>query len=729
MLRRIRDGILSAVKSRIFTRVLACYLIVLIAFAAVCGFSYLNVSRLSRKNTIAQNQLALENAGANLRNAISLIDTFNSALYNTHELQLLLLNKSHVRSSGYIYDLYNTIGRLPALYDISGLVSDYFILLPESGCVIAHDRGFHNPSLYYPSYFAISSEKSYEDWKNEIMSCVSGSYYGNPAGSDCLQYVTRLPSRVAGVQSARVIYKIDRARLLDMLSAAFMDGAGYAFVTDDAGSVLLVSDERYSDAGSDLTALNGNAGTLLYCESAGLKLYVLVSESAIAARAAQSVSGLLRALLWMLALGAAMIAVLAVGNIRPLVRIADRVSRVSTQEKGMWKIPEAFDRIDDKTSTLETELTQQREQMKMACVNQLVHGSVSDVYAFEEMLAASQLVIHGARFYGVIIVADESVSAPYTQGALTELLEEFSGPLTLLSFESMQAVFCLYAESEEDAGLNREFFAQLYEAFQTRANLNAKFFIGTPETRLERLSDSFATAEWLRTFGLAGSWLNIASPESRDINLRLTLPENEQRQLESSILSGESDRAIEQLDAVFKRCPGESGFGSITRQYIYCKLAELLSACGAALSTTDSLPERLLQLSAAEFRGWAVEQIERFCAMARERNAQKSRVINDSVFEYIENHYSDYELTLNSLANRLNITSPYLSALFKREAGNNFSVYLEEVRIRHAEELLRTTGESIDTVAEKTGYRNADSFRRAFRRVCGVTPSEFRAAN
>ena len=728
MLRRIRDGVLSAVKSRIFTRVLACYLIVLIAFAAVCGFSYLNVTRLSRKNTIAQNQLALENAGANLKNAISLIDTFNTALYNTNELQLLL-NQSHRQGNSYVYDVYNTISRLPALYDISGLVNDYFILLPESGYVIAHDRGFNNPSLYYPSYFALNSEKSYEDWKNEVMSCVSGSYYGDPTGSDCLQYVTRLPSRVAGVQSARVIYKIDRARLLDMLSAAFMDGTGTAFVTDIAGNVLVVSDPRYLGIENSPTNLSGNAGTLLYCESAGLKLYVFVSESAIAMRAAQTVSGLLRALLWMLVLGVAMIAVLAVGNIRPLVRIADRVSRVSTQERGMWKIPEAFDRIDDKTSTLETELIMKREQMKMACVNQLIHGSVSDVYAFEEMLTASRLGINGARFYGVIIVADESVSSPYTQSALTELLEEFSGPLTLLSFESMQAVFCVYAESEEDNGLNREFFTRLYETFRIRSNLNVKFFIGTPETRLERLSDSFATAEWLRTFGLDGSWLNIASPESHDINLRLTLPENEQRMLESSILSGESDRAVEQLDAVFKRCPGESGFGSITRQYIYCKLAELLSACGAALSMTDSLPDRLLQLSAAEFRNWAVEQVERCCAMAQERNAQKSRIINDSVFEYIEKHYSDYELTLNSLANRLNITSPYLSALFKKEAGNNFSVYLEEVRIRHAEELLKTTEESIDTIAEKTGYRNADSFRRAFRRVCGITPSEFRAAN
>ena len=48
--------------------------------------------------------------------------------------------------------------------------------------------------------------------------------------------------------------------------------------------------------------------------------------------------------------------------------------------------------------------------------------------------------------------------------------------------------------------------------------------------------------------------------------------------------------------------------------------------------------------------------------------------------------------------------------------------------LRHAEELLLETAATIDEIAQQVGYTNSDSFRRAFRRVRGVSPSVFRAS-
>lgn len=93
---------------------------------------------------------------------------------------------------------------------------------------------------------------------------------------------------------------------------------------------------------------------------------------------------------------------------------------------------------------------------------------------------------------------------------------------------------------------------------------------------------------------------------------------------------------------------------------------------------------------------------------------------------YIEAHYAQYDLSLNSLSVRFGITGNYLSSLFKKQKGVNFSAYLEEVRIGHAETMLRSHEGTIDEIAQKTGYTNADSFRRAFRRVRGVSPSQWR---
>ena len=85
------------------------------------------------------------------------------------------------------------------------------------------------------------------------------------------------------------------------------------------------------------------------------------------------------------------------------------------------------------------------------------------------------------------------------------------------------------------------------------------------------------------------------------------------------------------------------------------------------------------------------------------------------------------EGTVAALAFHLGITGNYLSGLFKKQLGMNFSVHLEQVRIRHAESYLLGTAATIDEIAQQIGYTNSDSFRRAFRRVRGVSPSVFRA--
>jgi len=57
--------------------------------------------------------------------------------------------------------------------------------------------------------------------------------------------------------------------------------------------------------------------------------------------------------------------------------------------------------------------------------------------------------------------------------------------------------------------------------------------------------------------------------------------------------------------------------------------------------------------------------------------------------------------------------------------GEPFSRYLEKVRIEHACKLLEDASITIDNVALRSGYNNTNTFRRAFKRVTGTTPSNY----
>ena len=83
-------------------------------------------------------------------------------------------------------------------------------------------------------------------------------------------------------------------------------------------------------------------------------------------------------------------------------------------------------------------------------------------------------------------------------------------------------------------------------------------------------------------------------------------------------------------------------------------------------------------------------------------------------------------LSLGDVANSVHLTPSYLSGLFARIAGKSFLQYLTEQRVERARRLLATTNVSVTDIAFAVGFGSFCAFSRAFRRLCGMTPTEFR---
>lgn len=120
--------------------------------------------------------------------------------------------------------------------------------------------------------------------------------------------------------------------------------------------------------------------------------------------------------------------------------------------------------------------------------------------------------------------------------------------------------------------------------------------------------------------------------------------------------------------------------------------------------------------------------LESFILVAAEavkrRRDEKDPVV-EFFFAYLEEHYSE-DLSLDSVADRMNMSSTYLSAYIKEKTGTNFSDHLNNVRIRQAKEMLAGTSMSIRDIGEKIGYRNDTSFIRMFKKSSGLTPGDYR---
>jgi two-component system response regulator YesN len=94
----------------------------------------------------------------------------------------------------------------------------------------------------------------------------------------------------------------------------------------------------------------------------------------------------------------------------------------------------------------------------------------------------------------------------------------------------------------------------------------------------------------------------------------------------------------------------------------------------------------------------------------------------------IHEFYAD-GITLNEIADRLNLTQEYLGSQFHKEVGENFSTYIRNYRLLKAKELLIGTQLKQYEIAEKVGYADAKYFARVFKECVGMSPAEYRKSN
>lgn len=102
---------------------------------------------------------------------------------------------------------------------------------------------------------------------------------------------------------------------------------------------------------------------------------------------------------------------------------------------------------------------------------------------------------------------------------------------------------------------------------------------------------------------------------------------------------------------------------------------------------------------------------------------KRSQFMVGDVFVYIQEHLSE-KLTLQSFENAFYVSHEHIAREFKRQTGQTLHQYILTMRIERACELLRQ-GLSASKVWPQCGFESASYFFQAFRRRCGMTPTEY----
>jgi two-component system response regulator YesN len=97
----------------------------------------------------------------------------------------------------------------------------------------------------------------------------------------------------------------------------------------------------------------------------------------------------------------------------------------------------------------------------------------------------------------------------------------------------------------------------------------------------------------------------------------------------------------------------------------------------------------------------------------------------DRIIRYVNRNYSE-QLSLKVLSCQFNLSSTYLGRLLHDAIGMSFTTYLNDLRLRKAEELLRFKTLKACQVAKRVGYSNVSYFYTLFKKYKGFYPSQLR---
>ena len=116
--------------------------------------------------------------------------------------------------------------------------------------------------------------------------------------------------------------------------------------------------------------------------------------------------------------------------------------------------------------------------------------------------------------------------------------------------------------------------------------------------------------------------------------------------------------------------------------------------------------------------------LEYMTAIASRRTQNENPIIK-KVCSYINDNIAE-DISLETMADYVNVSSFYLSKLFKEEMGVTFINFLSDRRLEKSRQMLKNTSKSIKEITAETGYNDQNYFSRLFKNKFGVSPTEFR---
>ena len=165
------------------------------------------------------------------------------------------------------------------------------------------------------------------------------------------------------------------------------------------------------------------------------------------------------------------------------------------------------------------------------------------------------------------------------------------------------------------------------------------------------------------------------------------------------------------------------------------QLLVLLSRAASETSSGDTMPEinavYLKRIQEAKSTEKLIENLHLIAGHMAARIFSFKGIRHASVLRRAERYiWENYtrKISLKEAAKASGLSAPYFSSVFKKEMGENFSSYLNRLRVERAMAMLTGTGKSLNEIAKLCGFEDQSWFSKTFKKMTGASPGKYREA-
>lgn len=759
-------------KSAIFKKFLFSYLVILLIPLFLATFAYNTAVNVIEDNAIESNLAMLNQTRDIVDKHLKEIDEMIIQIAFNPKLSSILYIDDPEEGSAEIYKLWEYARDIKTHTVTTNVFkSTFYIFLKNSNFIFSHDDTYYGLDKFYNNVL-LYNDLSVEQFEGILFNdynykefIPSHQVTLNSNNMTAITYLCSLPLVNGRKPQGTVAFVIDEQEIMKMLSNQVFKNSGSAIITDKTGTIISRSTNSKFGEGLTNYIVNGKEGymrkningvdtLLIYTNSSysGLSYTAAIPEIEVTKKVQYIREIALLVAFISLLLGLIISYFWAYTNSKPFkevlftlrdffnndsrIKLENNLSEYDYVKGGVKSL------ISGNKDMQET-ITRQSSELRTVLVDRLLKGDFIDKSRMIAILEHVGMEIYGENF--IVAVLRLNFKSQYLN---TEILNELEvlrvsieeiilrniGDNGYLHFIDEDQVAVLLKFPNENTESSFTFITNLYN--NTKNEMFDKFHIpmdcGIGENYSSLFDVHFSFREALQAIE---SISDDGKPEHliwytdiKQDNTSYYYPMDLETKLTNLAKAGNWKDIEGLLDKIFYENYKNKRISKSLEKYLFNNMkATLIKLLGEIKSDTDM---RYLDYSsdsndAAGMFNSIKNIYYKICMSIEETRKSHNNLLISRIVKFIEDNFTDANLSINSIATDFNLSESYFSQFFKEQTGEYFSNYLENLRIKLACQLIQEGRLSIDSIALQTGYNSSNSFRRAFKRVTGTAPSHY----